>query len=408
MNDHQFKLVKFQGEFMSRCAPMIALCVVALLVLSMRPAVAQVFTGWTVLETQHFRFHFPPQPRATPNEFSEQMEKAHAELQKFFGGPLPAKISFYVWNSSTEGEKVLGRPLGFARADLLLIHATADQTPGHELTHIFVHHAARPEATSRFVEEGTAVALDLTQKDRMAVARAAVARAAPLLPTIRDLWLQAGRAPADLLYPIAGAFIDRLLSQGRDPFLRFLKNQTLEHARLVYGARFDELIREFEAELLGDAAPKAQALADLRTKAQTRMQRDREVFGAEVFREIEELYQPANQNLRAPGTSERLRELIAKYPTANRSGCALIYLARISEKEEREALLKRAIAEHEDAWFGDGAQVGPFARALLAQHYLETARQADAVALAEQVNPQAVDHLGNRLVDNLRRLKLLR
>jgi hypothetical protein len=383
------------------------LCIVGVLLTQTPSARAQPLSGWSELETDHFKFYFPPEPAVAPKTFSDRIEKAYLELRQIFGDVLPAKVNFHVWNSAAEGEKVLGRPLGFARPDLLLVHATADQTPGHELTHVLVYHAARPETTSRFVEEGTAVALDLTQKDRMALARAAVARAAPLLPTIRDLWQQSGRVPEALLYPIAGAFMHRLLSEGREPFLRFLTVQTLDHARLVYGPRFDDLMRRFEEELFGDAAPRARALADLREKARARMHRDRGTFGPQTFKEIETLYQPANGNLRAPGVKERLLELVAKYPTANRSGCALLYLARISGNEEREALLKRAMAEHEDSWFGDGAQVGPFARVLLAQHYLDTGRRPEAAALARHVHPDSVDHLGNLHVDTLRKLGLL-
>jgi hypothetical protein len=77
---------------------------------------------------------------------------------------------------------------------------------------------------------------------------------------------------------------------------------------------------------------------------------------------------------------------------------------------EREELLKTAIADHGDARYGDGVQVGAFARALLSAHYTETGRFEDASRTAEEMVklfPGAVDRNGRKLVDGLRRMKIL-
>ena len=103
----------------------------------------------------------------------------------------------------------------------------------------------------------------------------------------------------------------------------------------------------------------------LRAKAQQRMREDRSLFSDEEFREIETLYQQANRNLRAPEAKDALTEVVRKYPKSNRAGCAVLYLAQLSGGTEREDYLKSAIADHGDAWYGDGAQVGALARKLL-------------------------------------------
>jgi hypothetical protein len=156
------------------------------------------------------------------------------------------------------------------------------------------------------------------------------------------------------------------------------------------------------------AAPSA--LEDLRAKARERMERERETFSPEQLGNIESLYQSANRDLRAPSSKEALLKLVAMFPTANRAGCALLYLAQLSPPDEREAFLTRAIADHSDAWYGDGTQVGPFAKAQLAALYASTNRYAEAVRLAEEIEreyPESVDHSGSRLTDMLRRMKLL-
>ena len=148
----------------------------------------------------------------------------------------------------------------------------------------------------------------------------------------------------------------------------------------------------------------------LRAKAQQRMREDRSLFSDVEFREIETLYQQANRNLRAPEAKGVLTEVVRKYPKSNRAGCAVLYLAQLSAGTERETYLKTAIADHGDAWYGDGAQVGALARAQLAAYYANTGRLDEAQKLADEVRsrfPGAVDHSGARLTGALRRMKLL-
>ena len=393
----------------------------ALVLTSMLPVPAargQVLAGWSMIETEHFRFHFPPQPRVNPETFTAAEEQAFSRLRATFARPLPGKIDFYVWNTSDEAERLLGRPTGFARPDLLLIHATADQTPGHELTHVLVFHTIRPEQVTRFIQEGTAVAFDLSARDRLALARAAIQRGRVEGGSVLRLWQQSGTVPDDILYPVAGAFVEHLIGRGgRERFLELLRRQTPEHARAVYGDDFDRIVREFEASLVparADGSP-AQAgggpsLDILRAQAQERMRQDRSTYSPDQLREIETMYQAGARNLRAPDSKENLLELVRKYPKSNRAGCSVLYLARMSNGAEKEQYLQRAIANHSDARFGDGAQVGAFARAELAVFYQSAGALEKARSLAAEVRtkyPGAVAHDGTRLEDALRRMKLL-
>jgi hypothetical protein len=152
------------------------------------------------------------------------------------------------------------------------------------------------------------------------------------------------------------------------------------------------------------------SLDQLRATAQARMRRDLDTFTREQLQEIEQLYQAANQNLRAPESRGRLQELIEKYPASNRAGCAALYLAQMSGEADQEVLLKQAIERHPDAWYGDGTQVGPMARAFLASLYHRQKRQEEAVATARALAkeaPDSVDHRGRRIVDVLRGMGLL-
>jgi hypothetical protein len=82
----------------------------------------------------------------------------------------------------------------------------------------------------------------------------------------------------------------------------------------------------------------------------------------------------------------------------------------MSGETDREVLLKQAIERHADAWYGDGTQVGPMARAYRASHYQKQKRQDEAAATARDVateTPDAVDHQGRRIVDMLKGMGLL-
>jgi hypothetical protein len=163
--------------------------------------------------------------------------------------------------------------------------------------------------------------------------------------------------------------------------------------------------------LSGFAMPPQDPTPDaLRARAQERMRQDRAVYSAKDLRELEELYQSANQNLNAPEARGILEQVVSKYPKSNRAGSAVLYLAQMSSGADRERYLKMAIEEHNDSWYGDGVQVGAFGRAQLAVFYSVQGTTDEAKALAREVAerfPGAIDHSGRPLVETLRKMKLL-
>ncbi len=148
----------------------------------------------------------------------------------------------------------------------------------------------------------------------------------------------------------------------------------------------------------------------LRAKAQERMQQDQSVMSGPEFRELEELYQSANRNLNGPDAEAILKRVVQQYPKSNRAGNAVLYLAQRYSGDQREQYLKTAIETYSDTWYGNGVQVGAFARAQLAAFYANHGKPAEAKTLAREVVqrfPGAVDHRGQPLADILRKLKLV-
>ena len=165
-----------------------------------------------------------------------------------------------------------------------------------------------------------------------------------------------------------------------------------------------ERVKKLES-LVAPLAGKAEAevrIERMRVNARERMSKDAETYSRIQLREIESLYQVANQKWQTEEGKNSLKDLIKKYDKANRTGCALLYLGQMSEGTEKEEYLNKAIADFSDCWYGDGVQVGPFARYILAAHYRVTDKKEKGDELVEQLRkqfPDAIDHSGKLLSD---------
>lgn len=149
-----------------------------------------------------------------------------------------------------------------------------------------------------------------------------------------------------------------------------------------------------------------QVVDDQRARARVRMRKDLEVYSREELREIESLYQVANQQWNSPEGKESLGKLIERYDKANRTGCALLYLGQMSKGAEKVDYLTRAIEGFSDCYYGDGVQVGAYARFHLAYHHKEAGEEEKAAAIFDEIRecyPDAIDHKGRPLSGQLER-----
>jgi hypothetical protein len=141
-----------------------------------------------------------------------------------------------------------------------------------------------------------------------------------------------------------------------------------------------------------------------RMKARERMRKDSAIYTREQLGEIETLYQVANKQWRSQEGKDSLEKLIKKFDKANRTGCALLYLGQMSKGKDREDYLLRAIDGFSDCYYGDGVQVGAYARYYLAYHYKENGKRREAEALFNEIKesyPDAISHKGRLLADSI-------
>ncbi|HTL54341.1 MAG TPA: hypothetical protein VL361_01625 [Candidatus Limnocylindrales bacterium] len=190
----------------------------------------------------------------------------------------------------------------------------------------------------------------------------------------------------------------RLFAQPNADEIAQLKARVAQLEKQV--REISQLVEPLKAQQASENRRKA-----LRDKFNEKMAQDRAKYSSEQLREAEELYQVANQKWGTSEASESLQKMIKKYPDINRTGCATLYVAQRSEGEERIKYLQECIEKFNDCYYGDGVQVGAYARFLLAEYYQSKGEAQKADALDKEIRikyADAVDHSGRLLVESKR------
>jgi hypothetical protein len=143
----------------------------------------------------------------------------------------------------------------------------------------------------------------------------------------------------------------------------------------------------------------------LREKFAQKMAQDQQKYSQQQLSEAENLYQVANQKWGTLEASNSLQMMIQKYPDIDRTGCAVLYVAQMSQGEDRAKYLEDCIEKFNDCFYGDGVQVGAYARFLLAEDCRRNGETEKARALFSEIKTKyadAIDHSGNLLVDDIK------
>lgn len=214
---------------------------------------AEFYAQWRDFSSEHFLFRFSPGLTGFDDAgYARRHEEAYEAISAWFGGGPKERITFFVWTDHEESMAANMPPLGFARPELNLIHARANQTVGHEMTHVISSHALTPHMMVGLINEGTSVYHDQTGRDQLARARAAIK--ASETPEVRvalaALWEDWSLLPDEISYPLGGAWVKVLIDQGgKEKFLEFFPDQSLAHARTIYGEDLQSWMDEFDTEL---------------------------------------------------------------------------------------------------------------------------------------------------------------
>ena len=119
----------------------------------------------------------------------------------------------------------------------------------------------------------------------------------------------------------------------------------------------------------------------LHQKFVQRTAQDEGKFTPEQLRDAEQLYEAANKEIGTPDAKASLQKMIQQNPGINRTGCAMLMLALISQGADQVKYLQDSIDKYSDCFYGDGVQVGAYARFCLATYYRSTGETGQAKAL---------------------------
>jgi hypothetical protein len=112
------------------------------------------------------------------------------------------------------------------------------------MTHSILVHAGEIKNQNKLITEGICVNFDLSHNDQ--IERIQAARQ-PYV--IKDIWQNKIKADDNLIYPLGGELVKRLIiTGGRENFMKLLVDQSYENAKLIYGDELDGLIKQLEIE----------------------------------------------------------------------------------------------------------------------------------------------------------------
>jgi len=189
-----------------------------------------------------------------------------------------------------------------------------------------------------------------------------------------------------------------LLAQTSTDELAQLKQRVIQLEKQVQ--EMSQILKPLKAQQTAEGRRKA-----FRDRFEKKTLQDQAKYTPEQLREAERLYQVANQKWGSVEASESLQNMLKKYPDINRTGCALLYVAQQSKGDERAVCLKQCIEKHNDCFYGDGVQVGAYARFLLGEDYRNKGEHQKAMALFDEIETKyadAIDHRGNLLVEGIK------
>lgn len=210
------------------------------------------YDGWTTDSTEHIIFHFQNEDKLDKNTFMTTRQEALQNILTHFPTEFPKKTDFFVWESEQDAMKILKTNLGFSRPEYLITHSRKNQSRGHELAHIVIHHAIMPNSKSRFINEGIATFHDQNNRNRMQFAKEIVSASNQSI-SVEDLWRNGQNYPESLVYSVGAAWMEYCSETLTNEQLQtILKNQMYDAAIKLLKKELKTTLNAFEEELLED------------------------------------------------------------------------------------------------------------------------------------------------------------
>lgn len=206
---------------------------------------------WMTIERNNIIYYFQGTGVKGASIYTDMHEEAYDKLIPIFNPQLPRKLRFFVWTDWASAIKLFNKPEwvgGFALVEECVCHQRADIPLGHEMTHVLSYWAwgIQLNTYSRFINEGIAETFEQTESDKIVIAKKALE--GKNIHSVLDVWQNDESTDHEILYPVAGAFVEFLYEKNMPgKFKLLVKNQRIEDAENIYGKeQFDAFIAEFD------------------------------------------------------------------------------------------------------------------------------------------------------------------
>jgi hypothetical protein len=126
-----------------------------------------------------------------------------------------------------------------------------EQTSGHEIAHIIIRNYLKTEIVNKFIDEGTAMYFDMTDRNRLKAARDIIKKKDYKDKiSIKGIWQKPLDYPDWMIYYVGAAFIERLVEgESKEKFMELLKKQSYDNAEKIFGEKLNTIILDLEANI---------------------------------------------------------------------------------------------------------------------------------------------------------------
>jgi tetratricopeptide (TPR) repeat protein len=205
------------------------------------------YSNWTTEISENFNFYFQDST-FEPDAFIKLHEKAFDSLSTFFNCKLPHKIDFFVWAKDTDQlAKTMMRPLAFSKPEFTVVHASRSNSPAHEIMHHILYYAFPDSKNNELITEGTCVYFDLSGRNNLKKLKDDKSTSEI---KVKEYWERGDKFKAEILYPLGGELVKRIFEKfGKEKFILFMADQSLENAYRVFGKELDEVINQLQTDI---------------------------------------------------------------------------------------------------------------------------------------------------------------
>lgn len=168
--------------------------------------------------------------------------KALNRISNFIGqNNCCKKIDIYVYMQRTDS---IGNTLSYSDNGLKTIHTYINDMNGHEIAHILFNSIYCEMHRNQFIDEGIATFFDQEQTFDEFIQ---IHKGKFIFFDIKQSWTNSNFIVDNInQYYFAGAFVGFLIHvYGKGKFLEFVKNQSYENAKRIFGLSLDSTIQDF-------------------------------------------------------------------------------------------------------------------------------------------------------------------